>query len=327
MFIGEIINGEKMDEDIVIQASNLTKFYGKVLAVDHINFEVKRGEIFGFLGRNGAGKTTTIRMLTGIIKPSSGNVRVMGFDIEKQTLKVKQIIGVVPEVSNAYIDLSAWSNMMFQGELYGLSTKKSKEIATELLKNFGLYERKNELVRFFSKGMKQRLIICLALLNQPQILFLDEPTVGLDVQSATIIKEKLRQINKEGVTIFLTTHNMEEANMLCDRIAIINKGKIVAIDTPEKLKLMVEKLQKVIVAFNQPINLKELDTIPGVNKIEKLGDKIQLHTAIPGKVIFSIVDFAKQKHLDIVSLNVVAPTLEDAFIKLTEDRKESESGI
>jgi len=316
-----------MKKDIVIQASNLTKFYRKVLAVDHINFEVKRGEIFGFLGRNGAGKTTTIRMLTGIIKPSSGNVKIMGFDIKKQTLKVKQIIGVVPEVSNAYIDLSAWSNMMFQGELYGLSNEKSKKIATELLKNFGLYERKNELVKFFSKGMKQRLIICLALLNQPQILFLDEPTVGLDVQSATIIKEKLRQINKEGVTVFLTTHNMEEANMLCDRIAIINKGKIVAINTPEKLKLMVEKLQKVIVAFNQPINPKELDTIPGVNKIEKLGDKIQLHTAIPGKVIFSIVDFAKQKHLDIVSLNVVAPTLEDAFIKLTEDRKESESGI
>lgn len=315
-----------MSKDIVIHASDLTKFYGKVLAVDHIKFEAKKGEIFGFLGPNGAGKTTTIRMLTGITKPSFGNVRIMEFDIEKQILKAKQIMGIVPEVSNAYIDLSAWANMMFQGELYGLSNDKCKKIATELLKDFGLYERKNELTKFFSKGMRQQLVICLALLSQPQILFLDEPTAGLDVQSATIIREKLRQINKEGVTIFLTTHNMEEANLLCDRIAIINKGKIVAIDTPEKLKLMIGKLQKVVVAFNQPMSPEVLDTLPDVDRIEKLGDKIQLHTTVPGKLIFYIVDHARGKHLDIVSLNVVAPTLEDVFIKLTENREGSGHG-
>lgn len=315
-----------MSEDIVIQASDLTKFYGKIAAVDHIKFEVKKGEIFGFLGPNGAGKTTTIRMLTGITKPSFGNVRIMEFDIEKQTLKAKQIMGIVPEVSNPYIDLSAWSNMMFQGELYGLPNDKSKEIAAELLENFELYERRKELVKFFSKGMKQRLILCMALLSQPQILFLDEPTSGLDVQSATIIREKLRQINKEGVTIFLTTHNMEEANLLCDRIAIINKGKIAAVDTPEKLKLMTERLQKVVVAFSQPINPESLNSLPNVDKIEKLGDKIQLHTTAPGKVIFDIVDYAREKHLDMVSLNVVVPTLEDVFIKLTEDKEKSGHG-
>ncbi|MDH5771319.1 MAG: ATP-binding cassette domain-containing protein, partial [Candidatus Bathyarchaeota archaeon] len=218
-----------MQIENAIEVSNLTKYYGELLAVDHTNFDVKGGEIFGFLGPNGAGKTTTIRMLTGVIKPNAGTASIMGYDILKEPLKAKQVMGIVPELSNAYPDLSAWHNLMFLGELYGVPKKRRQERAEELLKRLGLYERRSHLVKGFSKGMKQRLIICMALLNDPQILLLDEPTIGLDVQSARMIRDMIRELNKDGATVFLTTHNMEEANQLCDKIAIINHGKIAAI--------------------------------------------------------------------------------------------------
>ena len=306
-----------------IEVTELTKYFGGITAVDHINFQVRKGEFFGFLGPNGAGKTTTIRMLTGIIKPSSGKASIMSYDIEKQTLQAKQIIGVVPEISNAYIDLSAWDNMVFQGQLYGIPKAKRYKLSTELLKDLGLYDRKSQVVKLFSKGMKQRLIICLALLSQPEILFLDEPTVGLDVQSTIIIRERLRQINKNGTTIFLTTHNMEEANQLCERLAIINQGKIAAIDSPEKLRLAISGLQSVVVAFDQPLESESLTNLPGVSQIKKVGDKIQLYTNSPGELICHIVDYARKEKFVIIAVNVLAPTLEDVFIKLTEGKKEN----
>lgn len=305
-----------------IKVTDLTKNFNGLTAVDHISFQVRKGEFFGLLGPNGAGKTTTIRMLTGIINPSSGKVSIMDYDIQKQTLQAKQIMGIVPEISNAYIDLSAWNNMMFQGELYGLHKSQRYELSAKLLKDFGLYDRRKQLVKFFSKGMKQRLIICLALLNQPEILFLDEPTVGLDVQSTAIIREKLRRINKNGTTIFLTTHNMEEANQLCERVAIINHGKIAAIDSPEKLRLTIKGLQSVMVAFDQPTEPESLFNLPYVSQIKKVGDKIQLYTNSPGKLIYHIVDYARKENLNIVTLNVLSPTLEDVFINLTEGKKD-----
>jgi ABC-2 type transport system ATP-binding protein len=305
-----------------IEVISLTKVFDGLTAVDQINFQVRMGEFFGFLGPNGAGKTTTIRMLTGIINPSSGKISIMGYDIQKQTLQAKQMMGIVPEISNAYIDLSAWDNMMFQGELYGLPKNQRYEFSAKLLKDFGLYERRKQLVKFFSKGMKQRLIICLALLNHPEILFLDEPTVGLDVQSTTIIREKLRQINKNGTTIFLTTHNMEEANQLCERVAIINYGKIAAIDSPERLRLTIKGLQSVMVAFDRPVEPEFLSNLAGVSQIKKVGDKIQLYTVSPGRLICHIVDYARKESLSIITLNVLAPTLEDVFIKLTKGEKE-----
>ncbi len=165
----------------VIQVQNLTKIYGKLMAVDHINFEVRRGEIFGFLGPNGAGKTTTLRMLTGIIKPDQGKADILGFNIQKEPLKAKQNIGVVPETSNAYVDLSAWQNMILMSELYGIPKKEAENRAKNLLERLNLYDRREDKVKGFSKGMKQRLILCMALVNDPQIIFLDEPTSGLDV--------------------------------------------------------------------------------------------------------------------------------------------------
>jgi ABC-2 type transport system ATP-binding protein len=302
-----------------IEVSKLTKYYGELIAVDQVSFEVKRGEIFGFLGPNGAGKTTTVRMLTGIIKPDGGTARVMGYDIQKEPLRAKQIMGIVPEMSNAYVELSAWDNLMLIGELYGIPGKKREEKGEKLLKDFGLYERRKQLVRGFSKGMKQRLLLCMALINEPRVLFLDEPTSGLDVESARMIKSMIRDLNKDGVTVFLTTHNMEEANQLCDRVAIINRGKIVAIDSPEKLRVRSSGLQSIVVSFDKPVNDKEISRISTVSEVVKMGDKIKLYTSNPGVVVPALVDLARSRGLKIVSLNTLTPSLEDVFVKLSRE--------
>jgi len=305
-----------------IEVKGLTKDYKEITAVNRINFEVKNGEIFGFLGPNGAGKTTTIRILTGVIKPDSGAATIMDYSILKEPLKAKQIMSVVPEMANAYIDLTAWQNLMLTGELYGVNKKKRQERANHLLKEFKLYERRNHLARGFSKGMKQKLILCMALLTKPQVLFLDEPTSGLDVESARLIRDTIRQYNRDGTTIFLSTHNMEEANQLCDRIAIINHGKIAAIDSPENLRMKSSSLKSVEVSFNKPASANELSKISNVTQAKKIGDKIRLYTDEPHSVINSLIDYARSRGLTVISLNTLAPTLEDVFIKLIKEHKE-----
>jgi ABC-2 type transport system ATP-binding protein len=312
-----------MNSDSAVAVSNLAKSFGDVVAVQHINFQVKRGELFGFLGPNAAGKTTTIRMLTGVIKPDEGTASIFGYDILREGLKTKQLMGIVPEMANAYVDLSAWNNIMLSGELYGVPKKERQERANKLLKDFGLYERKNHVVKGFSKGMKQKLLLCMALISEPQILFLDEPTSGLDVESQRTIKEKIREYNKRGTTVFLTTHNMEEASQLCNRVAIISHGKIAAIDSPEKLRIQSSGLQSIVVSFDKEISADNLSKIQGVWNVEKLGDKIRLFVDEPCDVLCRLIDFARSKSLSIVSLNTFAPTLEDVFLKLV---KESQDG-
>jgi ABC-2 type transport system ATP-binding protein len=302
-----------------IEVDNLTKLFDDFTAVDHLDFEVKNGEIFGFLGPNGAGKTTTARMLTGIIKPSSGKVRIMGLDIQQDPIKAKQIMGVVPELSNAYTELTAWNNLQFMAELYGVPGKDARQRAEELLGKFDLYERKDHKVRTFSKGMKQKLILAMSLMNDPEILFLDEPTSGLDVISARLIKDMVLELNKEGKTIFLTTHYMEEANQLCSRVAIINHGKIAAIDAPEKLKMRIGGLEWVEVSFDMPVDASDFSDLSGVIDIQMSGDKLRLYTNEPGRTIYQLVDYSRSNDLEIVMLNTLTPTLEDVFIKLTEE--------
>ncbi len=305
----------------VIEVDNLTKYYGELRAVDHISFKVEEGKIFGFLGPNGAGKTTTVRMLTGVIKPDEGTARIMGYDILKEPIKAKEVMGIVPEASNAYVDLSAWSNLMLMGELYGIPKKERERKAEELLQKFGLQERKNEKVKNFSRGMKQRLLICMALINSPQILFLDEPTTALDVQSARIIRDMLLDLNRGGATIFLTTHNMEEANLLCDEVAIINQGKIAAIDSPERLRTKIGRLNAVEVSFTSSPNMEKLAEIPSVREVKKIGNKVRLYTSSPGQVITHLADYTKENNVQIITLQTLAPTLEDIFIMLIEARK------
>ena len=302
-----------------IEVDNLTKLFDDFTAVNHLDFEVKNGEIFVFLGPNGACKTTTVLMLTGIIKPSSGKVRIMGLDIRQDPIRAKQIMGVVPELSNAYTELTAWNNLQFMAELYGVPGKDARQRAEELLGKFDLYERKDHKVSTFSKGMKQKLIIAMSLMNDPEILFLDEPTSGLDVMSARLIKDMLLELNKEGKTIFLTTHYMEEANQLCSRVAIINHGKIAAIDAPEKLKMRIGGLEWVEVSFDMPVDASDFSDLSGVIDIRMSGDKLRLYTNKPGRTIYQLVDYSRSNDLEIVMLNTLTPTLEDVFIKLTEE--------
>ena len=287
--------------------------------MDHIDFEVKKGEVFGFLGPNGAGKTTTIRMLTGISIPTEGTATIMGYDIQSESVEAKEQMGIVPDVSNVYNELSAWDNLIFTGKLYDMPKAYREKRAEELLRMFGLFERCKEKVQGFSRGMKRRICIAMALMNRSHILFLDEPTSGLDVQSVLVIRDLIRKLNQQGLTAFLTTHNIEEASQMCDHVAIINHGKIAVIDTPERLKRTVENLQSVEVAFEtaSPNMLEELKEFPTVSDAVKEGDKFRLITKDPTSVLTSIWNYAQKNNLKLITVNTLGPSLEDVFVKLT----------
>ncbi len=272
---------QKMES--IIDVKDLTKRYGEVIAVDNVSFQVAKGEFFGLLGPNGAGKTTTIRMLTGLTKPTSGTARIADHDCVRESLAVKQRIGVVAEVSNLYNEMSAWENLMFIGELYGVDKSTKIERATRLLQAFQLYERRNDRVIGYSKGMKRRVRIAAALLHRPEVLFLDEPTSGLDVQSSRLIRSLVRELNEEGMTILLTTHYIDEADQLCDRVAIIKQGKIVVDGSPEKLKSSLQDEHIVEVAFDRnDLDIEMLlRTDPSVKEVTKQGDKYHIHTENP----------------------------------------------
>ncbi len=253
-----------------------------------------------------------------MIKPDGGEASIFGHNIVRESLMARQLMGIVPEMANAYVDLSAWNNLMLIGELYGVPKNQRIDRATSLLKRFELYERRKHLVKGFSKGMKQKLLLCMALINEPQILFLDEPTSGLDVESQRLIKGMIRNFNKNGTTVFLTTHNMEEANQLCDRIAIINHGRIAAVDSPGKLRLQSSGLRSIEVSFDKIVNVEELLKINGVREAKKMGDKILLHLEEQNSVIEALVDFARSRKLSIVTMSTITPSLEDVFLKLTK---------
>lgn len=306
----------------IIKVKNLSKNFDQTKAVNNISFKVNSGEIFGLLGPNGAGKTTTIRILTSIIKPSKGKAWIGKFEVQENPLAAKGLIGVVPETANAYLDLSATKNLDFAGELYGIRKDKRSKKAEELLNLFELSARKDDLVKTFSKGLKQRLILAMALINDSKILFLDEPTSGLDVKSSRLIRKLIKELNLEGKTIFLTTHNIEEANLLCDRVAIMNKGKIAVIDRPEKLKERIQKTLNVEVAFEKKIDLNKLKReIKIINEVQKQGDRIIIATDNPGRLIYQLVDHARSSANQIVSLNTLKPSLEDVFLKITEEER------
>ncbi len=302
-----------------IRVTDLTKTFSSTVAVDHVSFSVREGEIFGFLGPNGAGKTTTTRMLTGVIPPDAGTAIVSGYDIRSDPVRAKQGFGVVPETSNAYTDLTAWQNLMLMGELYGLSRHHATGRATELLGVLGLLGRKDGKVQTYSKGMKQRLILAMALLHEPGLLFLDEPTSGLDVQSTQMILTLLRTLNRAGTTIFLTTHNMEEANRLCDRIAIIRTGKLVAVDAPEKLKAAIDRVHRIEVSFDRGVPEGEIRGLPWVAGADRTGDKWMITAEDRDAVIRALILYSQKKEVKIVTLNTLAPSLDEAFLRLTQE--------
>jgi ABC-2 type transport system ATP-binding protein len=302
-----------------IQVTGLTKKFGTLTAVNNVSFTVPEGEIFGYLGPNGAGKTTTIRILTGITLPTGGTATILGHDIVEETLTARSHMGIVPETSNIYDDLTAWQNLMFTAELYRVGKVERETRARELLKTFELMERKDDKVHRFSKGMKRRLTLAMGLVNNPQLLFLDEPTSGLDVQSNLIIRDVIRDLNDRGVTVFLTTHNIEEANALCHRVAIINRGNIAAIDAPERLKQTIQSVQSVELAFDHitPEVLEMLQGIPGVSEARKEGDRVRLFTPEPAGVLETAMASLKEKGVRPLAVNTLGPSLEDVFVKLT----------
>jgi ABC-2 type transport system ATP-binding protein len=303
--------------DPVIRVERLTRYYGSHLAVDHIDFEVSPGEVFGFLGPNGAGKTTTQRMLTGVLPPTEGSAWVLDHDMATDPLGAKEHVGVVPEVANPYVEMSGWQNMMFAGELYGLRGPRRRQRGEELLRDFGLWQRRTDPARRYSKGMRQRLMLAMALLHDPQVLFLDEPTAGLDVDSQRAIRAKVRELAQQGAAIFYTTHNIEEANVLCHRVAVIREGRIVALGSPEALKSTFTGSQSVEVSFSEAVEPERLGSIPSLSHIEKQGDKLRLYTASPGAVAMHLVALAREDGIEIVSLNTLGPSLEEVVVALS----------
>ena len=315
-----------MTEMKAIEAKGLTKRYGDFTAVDRISFDVYQGEIFGFLGPNGAGKSTTIRMLTGVSTPTEGTAAIMGFDIARQPVDAKSIMGIVPDISNIYTELTAWENLIFTGKLYGIPKGKREESAENLLKRFDLYGRRDEKVEGFSRGMKRRVCIAMALVNDSKILFLDEPTSGLDVKSVRGIRGMIRELNSEGLTVFLTTHNIEEASQMCDRVAIINRGKIAVIDTPESIKRALRSSRSVEVAFRETDTetKKALAGLSSVTEVQKRGDKLRLLTEDPTQTLRQLWGVIEENGLEPIPLNPLGSSLEDAFLQLTGTEMEAE---
>ncbi|MGA1843901.1 MAG: ABC transporter ATP-binding protein [bacterium] len=307
----------KNEAQHVIEIDQLTKRFGSIYAVDAISFHVNHGELFGFLGPNGAGKTTTIRMLTGLLSPDSGDVRIDGIDITKHPIQGKLKMGVIPEMGNIYIDLTARQNITMAGRFYGIPRRQLDEKTDSLLQRFKLDDRKDNPVKTFSKGMQQRVNIASALVHDPEILFLDEPTSGLDVQSQRLIKNIIKEMNQKGTTIFLTTHNIEEANILCERLAIIDRGRIATIDTPERLRRTFQSTQSVEIAFDRPVDEHWIEKEGLTGTIEKMGDKRKIYTDDPDTLVKYLVGLARDRDLKIISLEICRASLEDVFLKLT----------
>ncbi len=303
----------------VIQVRDLTKFYGTTLAVDHVSFDVNEGEIFGFLGPNGAGKTTTIRMMVGLTQPSSGTAWIAGKEILKEPVEVKKTIGLVPETSNLYGELTSFENLVYQAELYGVPKKERKDRALQLLEEFGLKEHQEKPFQKLSRGLKRRLTIAAALVHCPKILFLDEPTTGLDVMSARGLRKLILDSKKKGLTIFLTTHYIPEAESLCDRIAIIVKGKITIMDTPEKIRSQAKEIEILEVSLDRVSEVlkDKFLSLEGVEKILIDENRIHFHTKNLNQVLSPIVKLIEEEGARIESMRTITPTLEDAFVRLT----------
>jgi ABC-2 type transport system ATP-binding protein len=261
-----------------IEVENLSRAFGRLRAVDSISFEVEAGEIFGFLGHNGAGKTTTIRMLSGQLLPDSGRGRVAGCDIVTEQQRLKPLIGVVSEHQNLYERMSGRENLEFAARLYGQDTQR----VDKALKQVDLLDRAKDKVQNYSNGMKQRLLIARSILHRPQIVFLDEPTRGLDPVVGREIRRLITDMSNEGVTIFLTTHYMEEADQLCDRVAFLSEGRIVALDTPNNLKTAHGENQLNVTLNNGECVTISLDGPNTGNELQQLlnnGQVRSLHSA------------------------------------------------
>lgn len=312
-----------------IETHNLTRKFGDLVAVNHVNLQIEKGELFGLLGPNGAGKTTFIHMLCTILPPTEGTAKVAGFDIHQNSDSVRAAIGIVfqdPSVDNR---LTGRENLDFHGRVYGMEKTQREKRIDEVLKLVELEKRANALVETYSSGMRRRLEIARGLMHHPKIIFLDEPTLGLDPQTRRKIWEYVQMLNKqEGVTVLLTTHYMDEAEYLCDRVGIIDYGKIIALDEPEKLK---DQLEGDIVSLEVPQPKKYAEVFRGikyVKEVKMVGDYLYLTVTGGEKTIPKLMDIVARRGGKVRSVGLRSPTLEDVFIRYTgRGIREEESGV
>jgi ABC-2 type transport system ATP-binding protein len=307
-----------MSEEIII-AKGLTKVFNKHLtAVDHVDFSVKNGEIFGFLGPNGAGKTTTINMLITLLKPTEGAASVLGFDISKQHDDVRKVIGVVPQEYTADEDLTGWENIILCADLYGIPRTVAKERAEDLLKFVELTDFKDKRVETYSGGMRRRLELACGLINRPKVLFLDEPTLGLDVQTRTATWDYIRKLKKEyGMTLFMTTHYLEEADSLCDRIAIIDHGKIIVGGTPEELKHSLGGDIVTLSIKDDPDVTELIRSVKNVKDVKKENGSYRIKAEYGEETAPFIIEKLRKKGHTVTKLMLTEPTLNEVYLEYT----------
>jgi ABC-2 type transport system ATP-binding protein len=336
------------EQVISIEVQHLVKRYPRasVNAVDDISFTVRRGEIFGLLGPNGAGKTTTIGILTTATRPTSGSAHIMGIDVTADPMSVKQRIAVVPQQSNLDRSLRAREILTFHASYHGISRSERNARADEILKELGLGDRSKDKVGHYSGGMAQRLMLARALMHSPDVLFLDEPTNSLDPQSRLFLWDRIRTLNQQGVTALLTTHNIEEADQLCERIAIMDHGKILVLDTPDELKKIIPggtrlelrlRIHELVASGTgalpreSTVKTQLLDTLramPGVVKVDEVAADddqdgqqgitlFRLYAEDAAALVVQATQAAVEAHVELRNLHIARPSLEDVFIYLT----------
>jgi ABC-2 type transport system ATP-binding protein len=297
-----------------VQTFKLIKEFNGLVAVNGVDLEIKKGELFSLLGPNGAGKTTTIRMLCCLLKPTKGTASILGYDIAKEPFKVKKLIGVSPQDTVLSERLNCWENLALIGKVHGLSSNEVKGRSKELLETMGLMERSKDQVRKFSGGMKRRLSIAMALVHDPEVLFLDEPTLGLDPQARRAIWEYIADL-KGKKTILLTTHYMEEADSLSDRIGIIDEGRVVALGTSQELKTNLLKTRSMVVSAENLTAEVIADLQSKYSRVEEVNGELKIsHKDLDFK---EIVDYLHSRGVTIYSAALEQPTLEDVFIQIT----------
>jgi ABC-2 type transport system ATP-binding protein len=302
-----------------IELNNLQKSFGDLKAVDGVSFAVLEGEIFSLLGPNGAGKTTTLSMLSTLLRPDDGDAFVLGHSIRSEPMKVKESLGVVPQEIALYEDLSARENLVFWGKMYGLRGTALKNRVDEVLETIGLTDRQKGRVGKFSGGMKRRVNIGVALLHKPRVIYMDEPTVGIDPQSRRSILDSVVSLKDQGMTVLYTTHYMEEAQELSDHIAIMDNGKVIAAGTPDELVKLVGQSDRITLTINSESTriLEQWRSTPGVQKISEEDGKLTLLVDDSNRVLPRLFDAAAVSGIRITSVEIQVPNLESVFLHLT----------
>jgi len=304
-----------------VEVRDLTRLFGEQVAVGRISFNAKPGDIMGFLGPNGAGKSTTMKIITGYLPPTSGEVKVCGLDVQNQTLQVKKKIGYLPENNPLYPDMYVHEFLHFAGSIYISSKKKLNIAIMEMVELCGLTREQNKKIGELSKGYRQRVGLAQALLHDPPVLILDEPTTGLDPNQIIEIRELIKNISKEKTVIF-STHIMQEAQALCNKVVIINKGRIVADDMPEKLKISEIAVIKIIVEFKEKASVKALKKIKGVLDVQRVRDfEYLISSESETDVRPELFLFATDHGLTLIRLNQLDNSMEDVFRELTSNKK------